>query len=183
MPTTPDADARSERIREIAYRVIDRIGRRRIAETASKSTREAMRAVLERSRRMTDRLGGDAEQNTAVLLTVLLHYFLALAMIPSQRRVSVRGTEIDVVLPDVRTLAARPADCVIICIPGARGAGLGEQISAMESVQPHARNIWYVTEHHTGRRTYSIHDGTILGILDDAREFLSSRTQSRLFAT
>ncbi|MDD9808993.1 MAG: hypothetical protein OXU86_05610 [Thaumarchaeota archaeon] len=118
------------------------------------------------------------------LVTVLLHYALSAAAVPSHRKVSVRGTEVDIVVPDARTLAASPRRALVICLPeDATPGGLERAAAAAGRAQPVAANVAVaLCASAAGSRVeaYSVEDGTLGGILGRARDFLGSTGGGRL---
>lgn len=80
-----------------------------------------------------------------VLATGILHYLLTNALLNSQRKVEYRGTELDIVVPDVKTLEKDSKMSLVICIPKTSDKKvIEEKISQLENVQPIKENIWIV---------------------------------------
>lgn len=50
----------------------------------------------------------DKEETVGVLATGILHYLLTNALITSQRKVDYKKTEIDIIIPDLKTLEKDP---------------------------------------------------------------------------
>ena len=59
----------------------------------------------------------DKEDNLGVLATGILHYMLTNAMLASQRKIQHQGIELDIVIPDIKTLEKDPKKTLIILIP------------------------------------------------------------------
>lgn len=136
------------------------------------------RECLPRVRALRAGAAGDC-----ALVTVLLHYALTAAAIPSHRKVAVRGAEVDIVVPDARALESSPRRALVICVPedaSARGAeGAAEAASALlprenvaVAICPSARGV--------RAEAYSVEDGTLGGVIARAREFLASTGGGRL---
>ncbi|RMW39452.1 MAG: hypothetical protein EA447_00850 [Nitrosopumilus sp.] len=80
-----------------------------------------------------------------VLATGILHYLLTNALLNSQRKVEYKGTELDIVVPDVKTLEKDSKMSLVICIPKTSDKKvIEEKISQLENVQPIKENIWIV---------------------------------------
>ena len=60
---------------------------------------------------------GTKEESVGVLATGLLHYLLTNALINSQRKVECQGIELDIIIPDIKTLENDPKKTLLICIP------------------------------------------------------------------
>ena len=51
-----------------------------------------------------------------ILATVILHYGLTKALVKSQRQITYGKTHLDIVIPDVKTLARDPLRTLIVCV-------------------------------------------------------------------
>jgi len=88
---------------------------------------------------------GGKDESVGVLATGLLHYLLTNALINSQRKVEHNGIEIDIVIPDIKTLEKDPKKTLLICIPKSSNKNIiEEKISQLEKIQPEKENIWVV---------------------------------------
>ena len=88
---------------------------------------------------------GGKDECVGVLATGLLHYLLTNALINSQRKVEHKGIEIDIVIPDIKTLEKDPKKTLLICIPKSSNKNIiEEKISQLEKIQPEKENIWVV---------------------------------------
>ncbi len=87
----------------------------------------------------------DEEEAVGILATGLLHYLLTNALITSQRKIEHEGIEIDIVIPDIKTLEKDPKKTLLICIPKSSDIDIiNEKIAKLEKVQPEKENIWLV---------------------------------------
>lgn len=87
------------------------------------------------------------EKDTAVgvLATGILHYLLTNALLNSQRKVEYRGMELDIVVPDVKTLEKDSKMSLVICIPKTSDKNkIQEKVMQLQTVQPVKENIWLV---------------------------------------
>jgi hypothetical protein len=88
---------------------------------------------------------GEKDESVGVLATGLLHYLLTNALLNSQRKVEHHGIEIDIVIPDIKTLEKDPKKTLLICIPKSSNKKIiEEKISQLEKIQPEKENIWVV---------------------------------------
>lgn len=88
---------------------------------------------------------GRKDESVGVLSTGLLHYLLTNALITSQRKIECRGIEIDIVIPDLKTLEKDPKRALLICIPKTTDSKIiNEKITQIEKIQPEKENIWVV---------------------------------------
>ena len=80
-----------------------------------------------------------------VLATGILHYLLTNALLNSQRKIDYQGIELDIVVPDIKTLEKDPKMTLLICIPKSSDKQvIDEKITQLEKIQPNKENIWVV---------------------------------------
>ncbi|HEY5735675.1 MAG TPA: hypothetical protein VIS47_03875 [Nitrosopumilus sp.] len=88
---------------------------------------------------------GEKDEAIGVLATGLLHYLLTNALITSQRKVDCKGIELDIVIPDIKTLEKDPKKTLLICIPKSSDITIvNKKITDLEKIQPEKDNIWLV---------------------------------------
>ena len=89
----------------------------------------------------------DEQKDNAVgvFATGMLHYLLTNALITSQRKLEYNNTEIDIIVPDLKTLEKDPKKTLMICIPKSSDKKIIDQkITELERIQPEKDNIWVV---------------------------------------
>ncbi len=80
-----------------------------------------------------------------VFATGILHYLLTNALLNSQRKIEYNELELDIVIPDIKTLEKDPKMTLLICIPKSSDKEIiDEKISQLENIQPIKENIWLV---------------------------------------
>ena len=98
-------------IKDILYSTIDRIGKEKI--------RMEITAEIERSERCCDeiiencknKLDHDLDdEGLATLCEALLHFMLTASVLPSERKVNWRGSELDLVVPSLKMLSKSPGE-------------------------------------------------------------------------
>lgn len=88
---------------------------------------------------------GEKDEAVGVLATGLLHYLLTNALITSQRKIEYNENEIDIVIPDIKTLEKDPKKTLLICIPKSSDTTIiNKKIIDLEKIQPETDNIWLV---------------------------------------
>ena len=88
---------------------------------------------------------GEKEEVVADIATGLLHYLLTSSLITSQRKTELRGIELDIVIPDIKTLEKDPKKALVICIMRTtEHEAINAKISELETIQPEKNNIWLV---------------------------------------
>jgi hypothetical protein len=92
---------------------------------------------------------GEKEESLGVLVTGILHYLLTNALITSQRKITYKEQEIDIVIPDTKTLEKDPKKTLLICIPKSSDIKtIKKKIAQLEKIQPEKENIWVVLSKH-----------------------------------
>jgi hypothetical protein len=88
---------------------------------------------------------GKKEEAVGILATGILHYLLTNALLSSQRKVDYQGMELDIVIPDIRTLEKDAKMSLLILIPKSSDKKIiDEKISQLRKIQPTKENIWAV---------------------------------------
>jgi hypothetical protein len=85
------------------------------------------------------------EEAVGILATGILHYLLTNALLSSQRKVDYQGMELDIVIPDIRTLEKDAKMSLLILIPKSSDKKIIDaKISQLRKIQPNKENIWAV---------------------------------------
>lgn len=87
----------------------------------------------------------DKEESLGVLSIGILHYMLTNAMLTSQRKIEYQGIEIDIIIPDFKTLEKDPKRALIICIPKTVNEKMiKEKLKQIYKIQLEKQNVWLV---------------------------------------
>ena len=123
------------------------------------------------------------EENLGVLATGILHYMLTNAMLTSQRKVEYGGIEIDIIIPDLKTLEKDPKKTLIICIPQTLDKNtINEKLKQLQTIQPEKQNIWLVLTQDLGfDKTFVIQKekSSFSNIIYDIAKFVNVQGQSK----
>jgi hypothetical protein len=127
---------------------------------------------------------GEKEENLGILATALLHYLLTNALISSQRKIERSEIQIDIVIPDLKTLEIDPKKALIICIPRTNNKNTVEQkLNQLQKIQPVKGNIWLVITKKLDfqNKTYIIEkkNATFSKIIYDIAQFVNVQGQSK----
>ncbi len=88
---------------------------------------------------------GEKDEVVGVLATGLLHYLLTNALITSQRKIEYDENQLDIVIPDIKTLEKDSKKTLLVCIPKSSDKKIIEgKIIQLEKIQPNKENIWIV---------------------------------------
>ena len=173
-------------VKDLLYQELDKITEEKIQLYISKGhSSKIIDKIISSCYPKILQIGGNVDENVGVFAESLMHYLLTISLIPSQRKVSQNNAEIDIIIPDLKTLNSNPKDSIIIYFPKVDNDVMIKQwILKLEKIQTIKENIWLVlrADLQMKNRTYHIdnYDGSFTKILDDITDFLSSRKQSKL---
>jgi hypothetical protein len=131
-------------IKDILYSVIDKIGKEKILMEINSDieiSEKRCDEILEECKKL---MAGDMTDDSLVdLCEALLHFLLTASLLPSERRVNLKGTELDLVVPSLMMLKKNPERALVIQIM--RGNDALTELKNTQSVQPYDENIWLVS--------------------------------------
>ena len=173
-------------IKDILYQAIfDYQEKRILSDIAQGESPETISAIFNQCVPNLDKIGGNGAETRGALAEGLTHYMLTVSLIPSQRKTSLDAIDIDVAVPDVRTLFSSPKDAIVICFSKSEQAQLIiEQVDKLKKIQPKSENIWLVTDKpiSVDVKVYSldVNQFTFANIINDLISFVSNKKQSKL---
>lgn len=135
-------DEDSPPVKDILYHALDKFSLEK--QTTNKFS-NFTRTIVEYCLPKITKLDADQDESLCSFAEGLLHYILTNALIPSQRKVTVKGVEIDITIPDARTLSIRPKDGLVVFFVKTKN-GLDERLSKIRMIQPQNENIWIVAK-------------------------------------
>jgi len=92
----------------------------------------------------------EKNESVGILATGILHYLLTNALITSQRKVEYLGEELNIVIPDIKTLKKDPKKTLLICILKTSDINkINKKIQKLEKIQSEKENIWLVLPEKT----------------------------------
>lgn len=164
-------------VKDVLYSVINEIGREKIRMDVTADIKTSEKYCRDIVDECTSRLGSKAnDQMLATLCEALLHFMLTASLLPSERKVSMRGADLDIVIPSTRALGKNPDRSLVIQV--VRGDPVAKEKQA-ESVQPHRENIWFISagQLQTDRRNYHLSSRGLpySHIISDISAFLSKK--------
>jgi len=132
-----------------------------------------------------DRFTGDRSEIHTSFAEGLIHYMLTTALIPSQRKTMLQSVDIDIVVPDAKTLVSSPQDAIIISFPKTSELNvIREYVYELKKIQPNSDNIWVVLDKQmpVDAKVYTLDKDhfTFGNIINDLIRFSSNKTQSKL---
>lgn len=169
-------------VKEVLYSVIDSIGRERIRAEVSSDIDSASRKYCEEIVEKCRRSLGQGDEELGTLCEALLHFMLTASLLPSERKVTVEGIDLDVVIPSTKSLARNPDKALVIQVIKVESDKA--RVFQAEKAQQSRENIWSVSAKslQIGARNYSL-DGTTFhysALIPDIRAFLTAKGNSGL---
>lgn len=167
-------------VKEVLYSVIDGMGRGKIRAEVSADIDVASRKYCEEiAEKCVKALGEQTDDETlGTLCEALLHFMLTASLLPSERKVTLEGAELDIVVPSVKSLVKDAAKALVIQVVKDDAA---VRVRNAEKAQPNAENLWVVSAKplDTGHRNYAL-KGRYPLIISDIRTFLQEKGVSSL---
>lgn len=126
----------------------------------------------------------EKEASLAILSTGLLHYLLTNALIPSQRKIEYKGVEIDIVIPNLKTLEIDQKKTLIIYIPKTMDVNIIKQeLENIKRIQPIDNNTWLVLSKKLDfqNKTYVVEkkNSSFSKIIYDIGQFVNVQGQNK----
>ncbi len=131
-------------IKDILYSVIDKIGKEKIqieVNSEIEISEKRCDEILEECKKLMG--SGMSEESLVDLCEALLHFMLTASLLPSERKVNLKGIELDLVVPSLKVLKKDPDKALVIQI-----IRENEELAELErtkSMQPYDENIWLVS--------------------------------------
>lgn len=127
---------------------------------------------------------GEKEESVGILATGVLHYILTNALVSSQRKIEYDGIQLDIVIPNLKTLEIDPKKTLIICIPKTIDKNIIEQkLEQLQKIQPIKDNIWLVITKKLDfqNKTYVVEkkNASFSKIIYDIAQFVNVHGQSK----
>ena len=163
-------------VKDVLYSVIDKIGREKIRVDVAADVKRSEKYCRDIIATCASRLGPQAGDETlATLCEALLHFMLTASLLPSERKVSMQGADLDIVIPSTRALGKSPERSLVIQVIRDDFAAKAKQA---ESVQPHRENIWLVSARPLQKDYKNYHlssESSYPRIISDIGAFLSEK--------
>lgn len=168
-------------IKDLLYQTLKTIPENNIHQRIAKESKLLIKEIFSKSD--IDSIPGNKTENYEGFAESLMHYLLTNALIPSQRKISPAETELDIVIPDIRTMRTSSKDVIILVFPKTDNKkSIEQRLEKISSIQPNKENIWLIQKYSLGSpyKTYEIDgNGSFSDILDDIRNATTGKSQSK----
>lgn len=172
-------------VKDILYQELAKITEEKIQLDISKNeSSKIISEIISKCFPKISQISHNMEEDLGIFAESLMHFLLTIAIIPSQRKVSQENVEIDIVIPNLKTLQKNPKDSLIIVFPKTNKKNLiQKKIIELENIHEVKENIWLVMQNDLKfkNKTFVINNdkNSLNRILDEINEFYSSRKQSK----
>ena len=177
----------SNPVKEILYDYLEKLGESEIQKLLSqKKSPELVGKIITECYQKIKNLESNIDENISMFFTAMLHYLLTNSLTPSQRKIVFKGIELDIVIPDVKTLESNPKNSLIISISTLQDKEDLKRISnELKKIQPNKENIWFVLKEKIplNYKIFEIKNKSIIYIIEEINDFLTStkQTQFKIF--
>ncbi|MBM3906367.1 MAG: hypothetical protein FJ354_06835 [Thaumarchaeota archaeon] len=169
-------------IKERLYQTIQSIPEYIVQEKIAQNPDLFMREIF--SKADIDSLDGNKTENYETFAESVMHFVLTNALIPSQRKITLGQIELDIVIPDVKTLKISNKDTIVILFPKTENVkSILPRLEKILAIQTTKENVWLVQKSSLGLpyKTYELErSGSFFHIIEDIKKATTSKGQSKL---
>ena len=171
-------------VKDLLYEQIGLITEDKIQlEISKNNSKEIIQEIISKCQDKILATPGNTDENFGIFAESLLHYLLTLALIPSHRKITLEGSELDIVIPDLQTVNKNPENALIICFPKSENIEVVKNgVSIAHKFVPE-QNIFVIlhTNLEINEKKFLIgsEQNSFTNILDEISEFLSKRKQTK----
>ncbi len=172
-------------VKDILYQELENISEKQIQlEISKNNSSKIISDIISKCLPKIQNITQNIDEDVGIFAESLMHYLLTLSLISSQRKIIENDVEIDIVLPDLKTLSSNPNDSLVIFFPKSNDKNfIQKRIQDLEKIQQVKENIWIVMLEDLGFRnkTYQIRnfDDSFIHILNDINAFFSSKKKNK----
>jgi len=135
--------------------------------------------------KVVDKIGEDVNEDEkfGTLAESITHYLFTEMLIPSQRKISYEGIELDLVIPNTLELKKNSENAVIVVFMKTNNMKkIINKISEIKTIQQKDDNIWAISEHSIDipQRSYLTNKISFSEFLNDAQEFIQTKNMNKL---
>ena len=168
-------------IKDRLYQIIQEITESKAQQEIARDPDSLARQVFAKAN--LESVGGNPTENYETFAESLMHFILTNSLISSQRKITLEKVEIDIVIPDLKTLKDSNKDAVIILFPKTDNSKLIlQRLEELQSIQSIKENIWLVQRISQGIecKTYEIQgSGSFFHIIGDIKKSNAGKAQSK----
>ena len=172
----------SSPIKDALYAKIDDIGQERIHELMlSGKFSELFEKIYESAISNVDDI--NEYKKHGIMAESLTHYLFTEMMIPSQRKISFRNTELDIIIPNITELKKNSNNAILILFAKTSNADeIKKSIQEIKKIQNSDANIWIISKDdiQIPQTTYTTKKESFSKFLKDTQTFIKTKKINKL---
>jgi hypothetical protein len=172
----------SSPIKDALYTKIDDIGQEKIQQLLLKGKfSELFEKIYEPVIQRVNNI--EEYEKYGTLAESLTHYLFTEMLIPSQRKISFKNIELDMIIPNTTELQKNSHDTVVIFfVKTSNIKKIKERIQDIKKIQKNDKNIWIILKEHVGipQSTYITEKESFGRFLKDAQNFIKIKNMNKL---
>ncbi len=173
-------------VKEILYEEIKKISEKEIQNQFKNETySKLIEKILEKSIPRISHISGETNEKLGILSESISHYILTEMLIPSQRKINYKNTEIDIVIPNLNTLKDKPDNAIILLFAKSSNIEtLQKKIDKLQKIQTNIRNIWVISHDKMNLpcRVYILttNENSFSTLFSDLKNFVTNKKLDKL---
>lgn len=170
-------------IKENFYEWVKNFGEEKFVKELNKDSHEVISKIIKELNSKFFQLKLIDEEKIPNLITVMMHYFLTALLLPSQRKITHEGIELDLVIPNLRKLKEEPKHSLIIDIPIVQTQEyLEKRLLNLQKIQPIKENIWFLLYENKklNCKMFTVKDKTFYNIINEINKFTKIHNSNQL---
>ena len=172
----------SSPIKDVLYAKIDDIGQEPIHELMlSGRFSELFEKIYETTINSIDNI--DEYEKHGSVAESLTHYLFTEMLIPSQRKISFKNTELDMVIPNIPELKKNNDNAILIFFVKTSNIDkIKQRIQEIKKIQNSDANIWVISKDdiQIPQTTYTTKKESFSKFLTDAQTFIKTKKMDKL---
>lgn len=173
----------SDIIKENFYEWIKNFGEEKLVKELREDSHKIIAKITEELNSKLIKIKINDDEKMGIFITVMIHYFLTTILLPSQRKISHEGVEIDIVIPNLKKLRDDQNHAIIIDIPtNQTQEHLEKRLQDLQRIQPIKENIWFLLykKKNLNCKMFSINDKSFYDIINEIKKFVEIHNSNQL---
>ena len=172
----------SSSIKDVLYAKIDDIGQKRIHKLMlSGKFSELFEKIYETTINSIDDI--NEYEKHGIVAESLTHYLFTEMLIPSQRKVSFKNTELDMIIPNIAELRKNSENTILIFFAKTSNIDkIKQSVQKIKKIQNSDANIWIISKDdiQIPQTTYTTKKESFSKFLKDAQTFIKIKKINKL---
>ncbi len=169
-------------IKDALYAKIDDLGQERIHKLIlDNKFSELFEKIYENTINCIDTVNEYEKHGTVA--ESLTHYLFTEMLIPSQRKISFKNIELDMIIPSIAQLKKNSDDTILIFFVKTSNINeIKQKIQEIKTIQNSDSNIWVISKNdiQIPQTTYTIKKESFTKFLKDAQTFIKTKEMDKL---